>query len=100
MQRVPLLGAVGPLQFEVVQYRLQSEYNAESRLEIAPYKHIRWLSRKDGGPWTDEGVNLPTDTTLARDAEDRPVALLADAWAERFFATRNETLEISEEPPK
>jgi peptide chain release factor 3 len=100
MQRVPLLGAVGPLQFEVVQYRLQSEYNAESRLEIAPYKHIRWLSRKDGGPWTDEGVNLPSDTTLARDAEDRPVALLADAWAERFFATRNETLEISEEPPK
>ncbi len=32
-QRVPLLGAVGPLQFEVVQYRMQSEYGAESRLE-------------------------------------------------------------------
>ena len=32
-QRVPLLAAVGPLQFEVVQYRLQSEYGAESRLE-------------------------------------------------------------------
>src|SRR5205823_9059292 len=32
-QRVPLLGAVGPLQFEVVQYRMQTEYGAESRLE-------------------------------------------------------------------
>ena len=29
---VPLLGAVGPLQFEVVQFRLESEYGAESRL--------------------------------------------------------------------
>ena len=29
--KVPLLAAVGPLQFEVVQYRLQSEYGAESR---------------------------------------------------------------------
>src|SRR5439155_1512673 len=37
-QRVPLLGAVGPLQFEVVQYRMQSEYGAESRLEHGPWK--------------------------------------------------------------
>src|SRR3954469_17838495 len=37
-QRVPLLGAVGPLQFEVVQYRMQTEYGAESRLESSPWK--------------------------------------------------------------
>ena len=35
-QRVPLLGAVGPLQFDVVQYRLQTEYGAESRWNTAP----------------------------------------------------------------
>ena len=37
-QRVPLLAAVGPLQFEVVQYRLESEYGAPSRLESAPWE--------------------------------------------------------------
>ena len=42
-QRVPLLGAVGPLQFEVVQYRMQTEYGAESRLEPGPWKVIRWV---------------------------------------------------------
>src|SRR5256714_4257566 len=42
-QRGSLLGAVGPLQFEVVQSRLQSEYGAESRLEHSPWKVIRWL---------------------------------------------------------
>ena len=36
--RVPLLGAVGPLQFEVVQYRLQSEYGLERALEM---KHLK-----------------------------------------------------------
>ncbi|MGH7969371.1 MAG: peptide chain release factor 3, partial [Limisphaerales bacterium] len=41
-QRVPLLGAVGPLQFEVVQYRMQTEYGAESRLEQALWKVLRW----------------------------------------------------------
>ncbi|HEX2099699.1 MAG TPA: peptide chain release factor 3, partial [Candidatus Synoicihabitans sp.] len=38
-----LLAAVGPLQFEVVQYRLQAEYNAESRLVAAPFQHLRWI---------------------------------------------------------
>ena len=38
-----LLAAVGPLQFEVVQYRLKSEYGAESRLEAAPWTLMRWI---------------------------------------------------------
>ena len=42
-RRVPLLGAVGPLQFEVLQYRIQTEYGAESRLVPAPWKVIRWI---------------------------------------------------------
>src|SRR5689334_14233862 len=40
--KTPLLAAVGPLQFEVVQFRLQSEYGAESRLESAPWAVVRW----------------------------------------------------------
>ena len=43
VHKVPLLAAVGPLQFEVVQYRLQSEYGAESRLETASWDRVRWL---------------------------------------------------------
>src|SRR6266853_1271377 len=49
-QRVPLLGAVGPLQFEVVQYRMQSEYGAESRLEHAAWKVLRWAATEDDAP--------------------------------------------------
>lgn len=98
-QRVPLLGAVGPLQFEVVQYRLKSEYNADAQLEAAPYRIIRWLRRKDGAPWTDESVNLPSGTALALDEDDQPIVLFVDALTERFFNTRNEAMiEILPEP--
>ncbi len=98
-QRIPLLGAVGPLQFEVVQHRLLAEYNAESRLETAPWNHIRWLRRKDGGPLTDADVNGTSDATVARDSNDRPVVLLPSEWPLRFFSERNPDLEILDAPP-
>jgi peptide chain release factor 3 len=39
-----LLGAVGQLQFEVVQHRLQAEYDCDVRLEGCPYTGARWIS--------------------------------------------------------
>jgi peptide chain release factor 3 len=99
MQRIPLLGAVGPLQFEVVQARLKSEYNAEARIEPAPYQHVRWIKHKTGADWHYEDVNLPSGTTLANDEQDRPVLLLEDEWAERFFSNRNPDFEILQEAP-
>ncbi len=39
-----LLGAVGQLQFEVVQHRLRGEYDADIRLEGSPYTGARWIS--------------------------------------------------------
>jgi peptide chain release factor 3 len=98
-QRIPLLGAVGPLQFEVVQYRLLSEYGAEARIETAPWQHIRWLSRKNGEPVEDRDLQLPGDTTLARDAANNPVLLLTATWPLRFFTERNPEIELSELPP-
>jgi len=64
--KVPLLAAVGPLQFEVVQYRLQSEYGAESRLEPAPWTVVRWLPT-DMPTRVDRGItatNRLTDFAL------------------------------------
>ncbi len=98
LQRVPLLGAVGPLQFEVVQYRLLAEYAAESRLENASWQYIRWLRRKDGGPVEEGELQPPSDTSLARDAAGNPVLLLAATWPLRFFADRNPHIELSETP--
>ncbi len=39
-----LLGAIGQLQFEVVQHRLKNEYDADVRLEGSQYTGARWIS--------------------------------------------------------
>ncbi|MDR2129358.1 MAG: peptide chain release factor 3, partial [Burkholderiaceae bacterium] len=39
-----LLGAVGQLQFEVVQHRLKAEYDCDIRLEACQYTGARWIS--------------------------------------------------------
>ncbi len=98
VQRIPLLGAVGPLQFEVVQYRLLAEYKAESRIENAPYTLIRWIRQREGEATPSGGVIPCPDALLANDELDRPVVLFADIWAERVFAKRNASLELLPEP--
>jgi peptide chain release factor 3 len=92
-QRVPLLGAVGPLQFEVVQYRLKTEYNAESRLETAAWRVLRWAETQDGAP-VDEG-QLPTGAKLASDAAGKPVILFNDEWSCNFYSERNPKVRLS-----
>jgi peptide chain release factor 3 len=95
-QRVPLLGAVGPLQFEVVQYRMQSEYGAESRLEQASWKILRWVVTEDGAPFDD--TLLPTGARLAVDVAGQPVVLFPEQWSCDFFAQRNPKVRLSALP--
>jgi peptide chain release factor 3 len=96
--KVPLLAAVGPLQFEVVQYRLESEYGAASRLEPAPWTVVRWLPA-----WMKEedldALQLPTGSKLAFDSDNNPVALFANEWSMNYFAQTNSKVELSPLPP-
>lgn len=81
VRRVPLLGAVGPLQFEIVQHRLQSEYNAVSRLERASWTLARWLPDSID---TDR-LRLLQGVRLAEDTGGLPVLLFPDEWSLRYF---------------
>lgn len=94
-QRVPLLGAVGPLQFEVVQYRLQTEYGAESRLEQGQWKLLRWVA---GGDVTE--TMLPTGARLATDSAGHTVILFAEEWSCNFFIERNPGIILRALPPR
>ena len=42
-----IVGVVGVLQFDVLKYRLENEYNVDIRLEALPYEHIRWIENKE-----------------------------------------------------
>jgi peptide chain release factor 3 len=94
--KIPLLGAVGPLQFDVLQYRLESEYGAKSRVVAAPWSHILWVREKgtDGKP----AAQMPSGAAWARDVFGQWVVLLPSAWIAKYFAENNPKLETSPVP--
>jgi peptide chain release factor 3 len=95
--KVPLLAAVGPLQFEVVQYRLESEYGAPSRLEPAPWAVVRWLPAEFQESDLD-ALSLPSGSRLAYDMGRNPVVLFPNQWAADYFPRTNAGVKLSSLP--
>ena len=94
---MPLLAAVGPLQFEVVQFRLESEYGATSRLEPAPWAVVRWLPLGLKEEELDQ-LSLPTGSRIAYDMGRHPVVLFPTEWAGNYFAETNPKTPLSRLP--
>ena len=99
-RKVPLLGAVGPLQFEIVQYRLEAEYGATSRLELASWDIARWLDPiTAGNPAAIDALILPTGVRMAFDGRGHHVLLFPDEWSLRYFEGRHAGVKLSALPP-
>ena len=95
--KTPLLAAVGPLQFEVVQFRLESEYGAVSRLEAAPWTVVRWLP-VDMKEDDLDALSLPTGSRIAYDVGKNAVVLFPNEWSAEYFAKTNERVPLSALP--
>ncbi|MEW6307100.1 MAG: peptide chain release factor 3 [Verrucomicrobiota bacterium] len=95
--KIPLLAAVGPLQFEVVQFRLESEYGAESRLEASPWQVVRWLPPELNEDELD-ALSLPTGARLAYDLGKNPVVLFPNEWSANYFPQTNPKVPLSHLP--
>lgn len=100
LSRVPLLGAVGTLQFDVLQFRLQSEYGAPSRVEAASWSVARWVRPKNGDRKMSERpkLTLPSGSVLARDINGGWLVLLGSAWSARYFEETNSEYEVAPLP--
>lgn len=94
LSRTPLLGAVGPLQFEVLQYRIESEYGAQCRIENASWNLVRWIRAKDGSNELPT-VTLPSGAAQAKDANGAEVVLFPSPWSLTYFESKNPDLEIA-----
>ena len=76
-KRDPILAAVGQLQIEVVQFRLQNEYNVETRIEPLPYSVARWVH----GGWSAlEKAGRIFNSISVKDNWGRPVLLFKNEW--------------------
>jgi peptide chain release factor 3 len=77
LERDPILGAVGVLQFEVTQYRLKSEYGASVDFDRLPFQHARWV--EGDGIKLDRFENAGRSTCIV-DVEGRPLVLFETDW--------------------
>ena len=78
-----IFGAVGQLQFEVMQYRLKDEYGVETILSPLPYTCSSWLI---GDLKTFQKT---TSGCLLHDRNDRPIVLFSEVWEKQYAAKLN-----------
>ena len=89
-----IVGVVGVLQFEVLKYRLENEYNVEIRMENLPYEHIRWIENKHE---VDVSKLIGTsDMKKVKDLKGNPLLLFIHAWSVGMTLDRNKGLVLSE----
>ncbi len=88
----PILGAVGELQFEVAKYRLEAEYNVESRFDTLPYSLALHL---EGDRAAVARAQLPSNAKLVEDWNGRPVVLFESEWSVRLAQEWNPTLQLT-----
>jgi peptide chain release factor 3 len=92
-----VLGAVGPLQFEVVQSRLESEYGAPSRLEPATWKLMRWVA-PDVTYEQLTTKTLPLGAVIAEDRMGELAILFNTEWGLQGYVEKNKDVELSDIP--
>ncbi len=89
-----IVGVVGVLQFDVLKYRLENEYNVEIRLENLPYEHIRWIENKEE---VDIGKLTGTsDMKKVKDMKGNPLLLFVNSWSIGMTLDRNKGLVLTE----
>ena len=88
-----IVGVVGVLQFDVLKYRLQNEYNVEIRLENLPYEYIRWIENEEIDM---DRLSGTSDMKKIMDLKGHPLLLFAHEWSIRMTEERNEGLILSE----
>ncbi|MCR4655735.1 MAG: peptide chain release factor 3 [Lachnospiraceae bacterium] len=89
-----IVGVVGVLQFEVLKYRLENEYNVEIGLENLPYEHIRWIVNKD--EVDIEKLSGTSDMKKIEDLKGNPLLLFINSWSVGMTLERNEGLKLAE----
>ncbi|MCI8595087.1 MAG: peptide chain release factor 3, partial [Oscillospiraceae bacterium] len=91
-----IVGVVGTLQFDVLEYRLRSEYNVELYTENLPYEYLRWIETESGEPVKEDELILGTDGKLVEDYKGNQLLLFASQWSINWVAERNKSITLSE----
>lgn len=88
-----IIGAVGVLQFEVFEYRLKNEYNADVRMRSLDFSLARWVKTEDIAAVKK---CLDSRCMLVFDHFERPLILFANQFTLNYFVERYKDIELVE----
>ncbi|MHC1750875.1 MAG: peptide chain release factor 3 [Cellulosilyticaceae bacterium] len=88
-----IVGVVGVLQFEVLEYRLNNEYNVELKTQTLPYRYIRWIEMDN---FDVSNFKLTPDVMLAETEDGDPVLLCQYEWSIKQIVERNKGVVLRE----
>lgn len=82
-----IVGVVGVLQLEVLEYRLLNEYSSKLLMNQLPYSVARWVYAEDKK--LIENIKGLDNGMLVYDKKDRPVILVNNEWSLNWILERN-----------
>ena len=88
-----IVGVVGVLQFDVLKFRMKSEYGVEFIQRDLPHEFIRRVQNPD---FNGADYNFTGDTRWVRDVRGRDLLIFNGAWTVRWAQEKNEGLILTE----
>ncbi|KJS50484.1 peptide chain release factor 3 [Desulfosporosinus sp. BICA1-9] len=83
----PIIGVVGQLQFEVLEYRLREEYGVQVDIQHLPFEIVRWVK---SDPKTVKLLTESSMSTVVMDKDENYAVLLLDEWKANWLSDRYE----------
>ena len=88
-----IVGVVGTLQFDVLEYRLKNEYNVDIIMSGLPYQYIRWIGNEGIDP---KKLDLSSDTKRIQDLKGNFLLLFTSEWTINWALEHNKGLILEE----
>lgn len=91
-----IAGVVGVLQFDVLKYRLESEYGVDIIIEPMDYRYIRWIDVDAMGGFDPDSFSKPLDTLLVETYLGHYAVLMRSEWSLKHIIDRNKGIILKE----
>ena len=88
-----IVGVVGVLQFEVLEYRLKNEYGVDIKMDRLSFKYVRWIENKEIDM---DSINITSDTKKVTDLKDRNLLIFQSDWGISWALEHNKELILSD----
>ena len=88
-----IVGVVGTLQLDVLEYRLKNEYRVDIVMESLPYQYLRWIENEEVQP--DE-LKITSDSRVVQDYRGRYLLLFTSMWNMNWAMDKNPDLRLAE----